>query len=307
MAVPAHAGGRAFARGLYRDETVAKLPHVKRSRMDMKQTVPILVAVPDELLRAGLLQILAGTRYKALEMKGGWEAARDSGKPLPPLVIVFMPGETADPDRSKKAVAAMAERSKVIVLADQCEAEACRDAFCSGASAYLPRSIGADTLLQVLDLVQAGEVVFPGSLTAGVVGCGESPPVPTTDDTVTQPTVQSVGESRLSSREVEILQRLVHGESNKQISRQLDISETTVKVHIKAVLRKLRVCNRTQAAIWGLEHLLHGTGASAVIRPLDARPSVGLSPVPSVAAPNVAPSAGVPRGLAPQAVALRSI
>ena len=125
--MPAHAGGRAFARGLYRDETVAKLPHVKRSRMDMKQTVPILVAVPDELLRAGLLQILAGTRYKALEMKGGWEAARDSGKPLPPLVIVFMPGETADPDRSKKAVAAMAERSKVIVLADQCEAEACRD------------------------------------------------------------------------------------------------------------------------------------------------------------------------------------
>jgi two-component system nitrate/nitrite response regulator NarL len=68
---------------------------------------------------------------------------------------------------------------------------------------------------------------------------------------------------RLSSREIEILKRLVHGEPNKQISRRLDISETTVKVHVKAILRKIRVSNRTQAAIWGLDNLFGANGACA--------------------------------------------
>ena len=47
---------------------------------------------------------------------------------------------------------------------------------------------------------------------------------------------------------------LVHGESNKLIARQLGITEATVKVHLKAVLRKLNVSNRTQAAIWAVRN-----------------------------------------------------
>jgi two-component system nitrate/nitrite response regulator NarL len=70
----------------------------------------------------------------------------------------------------------------------------------------------------------------------------------------------------LSLREIDIVKRLMHGESNKQISRLLDISETTVKVHVKAILRKIRRSNRTQAAIWGLDHFpaAPGTGPSAM-------------------------------------------
>jgi DNA-binding NarL/FixJ family response regulator len=59
----------------------------------------------------------------------------------------------------------------------------------------------------------------------------------------------------LSKRETSILRRLVEGASNKIIARQLVITEATVKVHIKAILRKLRLHNRTQAAIWASEHL----------------------------------------------------
>ena len=57
----------------------------------------------------------------------------------------------------------------------------------------------------------------------------------------------------LSDRENEIVQCLRQGASNKVIARQLQISESTVKVHIKSLLKKLRVCNRTQAAIWATE------------------------------------------------------
>ena len=58
----------------------------------------------------------------------------------------------------------------------------------------------------------------------------------------------------LSEREREIMGCLVHGKSNKVIARQLGITEATVKVHLKAVLRKLNVSNRTQAAIWAVRN-----------------------------------------------------
>ena len=63
------------------------------------------------------------------------------------------------------------------------------------------------------------------------------------------------GSSRsLSGREGEILGKLLLGHSNKMIARELAISEATVKVHLKVLLRKLKARNRTQAAIWAIEN-----------------------------------------------------
>jgi DNA-binding NarL/FixJ family response regulator len=59
----------------------------------------------------------------------------------------------------------------------------------------------------------------------------------------------------LSRRELVILRTLTEGASNKIIARKLVITESTVKVHMKAILRKLRLQNRTQAAIWARTHL----------------------------------------------------
>ena len=59
---------------------------------------------------------------------------------------------------------------------------------------------------------------------------------------------------RLSPREQSIMQCLIAGDSNKSIARKIDIAEATVKVHVKAILRKIRVQNRTQAAIWGMNN-----------------------------------------------------
>ena len=59
---------------------------------------------------------------------------------------------------------------------------------------------------------------------------------------------------RLSEREAQILDGLVRGHANKVIARSCDITEATVKVHMKSILRKIQVANRTQAAVWALEH-----------------------------------------------------
>ena len=65
-------------------------------------------------------------------------------------------------------------------------------------------------------------------------------------------------EKVLSAREEEILGCLVRGSSNKEIARNLAVAEATVKVHLKAILRKIQVKNRTQAAIWAVNHLTDG-------------------------------------------------
>jgi DNA-binding CsgD family transcriptional regulator len=59
---------------------------------------------------------------------------------------------------------------------------------------------------------------------------------------------------QLSTREKLILRCLIEGDSNKCIARKINIAEATVKVHVKAILRKIRVHNRTQAAIWGMNN-----------------------------------------------------
>ena len=85
-----------------------------------------------------------------------------------------------------------------------------------------------------------------------------------------------VGDVALSQRELDIIRRLADGHSNKTIAKELSITEATVKVHLKTVLRKMGVANRTQVAIWAVQHGVvkatsmngNGNGARlAAIRP----------------------------------------
>jgi two-component system nitrate/nitrite response regulator NarL len=69
----------------------------------------------------------------------------------------------------------------------------------------------------------------------------------------------------LSSRELQILGCLVEGASNKVIANQLAITEATVKVHLKSILRKINASNRTQAAIWALHHGVSSRNAGEVV------------------------------------------
>jgi len=63
---------------------------------------------------------------------------------------------------------------------------------------------------------------------------------------------------RLTPREREILMQLATGMSNKEIARELDLAESTVKIHLQSILRKLELSNRVQAAIYAVEHGMGG-------------------------------------------------
>ena len=106
----------------------------------------------------------------------------------------------------------------------------------------LTYDLSAGALVRSLLLIASGERVFPHDLAFG----RKSAP-PSFD--------HRSNDARLSPREKEMLSHLVAGQSNKLIARDLGITEATVKVHLKSVLRKIKVENRTQAAIWALENM----------------------------------------------------
>lgn len=123
----------------------------------------------------------------------------------------------------------------------------------------LPAAQGTEELRQepagtrlTADLADAPDAASPAMPDSGPA---DSPSVFEAADAASQRGRKPVGSARnigLSDRETEILQYLVEGCANKLIARRLDIAEATVKVHVKGLLRKINVSNRTQAAIWAL-------------------------------------------------------
>jgi two-component system nitrate/nitrite response regulator NarL len=132
-------------------------------------------------------------------------------------------------------------------VADRYRAAELVSVFRAGASGYFVKGITSDVFIKSLELVIIGAAVLPTTFLPDVLGREEHRLDAT--DQITEPIVP-----QFSPREKLILQCLVGGDSNKSIAEKVDSADATVKVHIKAILRKLRVHNRTQAAIWGMQN-----------------------------------------------------
>lgn len=140
--------------------------------------------------------------------------------------------------------------SYLVLLSDRFDFDVMLKAFRLGAFGYIVKEISCDRLVATLRLVAMGERVLPPQLADEL----QSRPSLAETMEVERP----VDAACLSDRELEILRWLIMGCPNKVISKRMDISEATVKVHVKAVLRKLHVKNRTQAAIWAANHGMRG-------------------------------------------------
>jgi two-component system nitrate/nitrite response regulator NarL len=173
---------------------------------------------------------------------------------------------------------------RVVILAALQVASDIVRALSSGACGFLRQDITGDQLLRSLELIMAGQsVIYPqfcmtssqdklqcDGVANGANG-GKSVVAATRECLVGEDTsCESLPEGGLvqgglSSRELAILRTLMEGASNKVIARRLVITEATVKVHMKAILRKLRLQNRTQAAIWARNYLDERSSVRAAI------------------------------------------
>jgi two-component system, NarL family, nitrate/nitrite response regulator NarL len=198
------------------------------------------------LFREGLRRIFADSAFAVAHEAFSIEEAVPFIESLQPsLVLVGLPDGGAGLGERIRRIRAAAPGVRIVVLTDAVRVGRLAEALAAGVDGYLAKNMSAEALSQSLRLVLLGEKVFPTDLAQLL--------------TVRQMTAQSDdGEtarfSGLSDREMQILACLVTGDQNKQIAHALNISDGTVKVHLKAILKKLRVQNRTQAAIWAMNH-----------------------------------------------------
>jgi len=171
--------------------------------------------------------------------------------------------------------------TRIVVLYDRCGLHDVRT-LSSYANALLPTCISQETLLHALDLLaqEEGDIAFLLEARSTVTNSGRSdaareaalePPKGNPSgnrgngqDGNDHSKLRAIAAAtvnpkpgiipKLSQREIAILDGLVHGFRNKEIARTCGIAELTVKVHMKSILRKLQVVNRTQAAVWALEN-----------------------------------------------------
>ena len=123
----------------------------------------------------------------------------------------------------------------VIVLSASETRESVQDTITAGALGFIPKSSSAAVMLSAVRLVLSGGVYLPAQLM--MTEQARSPYGPGRDEAV-----------KLSGRQRDVLRLLAAGMSNKQICRELDLGEGTIKVHIAAIFRALEVVNRTEAA-----------------------------------------------------------
>lgn len=221
------------------------------------QVVSTLLVEPNTLLREGLRRILAETSYdpvalssNLMEALAGWDVDGRS--------FLLIMDATRDHRETCRAVQELKERqvsARVVLLVDEYDLAEVFAAFQAGADAYLMKSVSCEVLIKTLDLVMLGETIFPSA----VLDLLREQVLQKADDAEAQDTGKTGEDSLpakgLSVRETVILRCLMEGDSNKLIARKFDITEATVKVHVKAILRKIHAKNRTQAAIWAASHL----------------------------------------------------
>lgn len=209
---------------------------------------PIRVLLVDDhaLFRSGVKALLqrhddfnvVGEAADSLE---GVKRAREL-KPDIVLLDLHMPGVTG-----KDAVRLFLDESPdthVVMLTVSESADDLLDTLRAGASGYLLKNIETDTLLDLIRRAVAGDSVVSAEMTTklvkGLRAASSSDAVETKD--------------ALSPREHEILGYLAKGASNKEIARSLDLAESTVKIHVQHILRKLNLSSRVQAAVYAIEH-----------------------------------------------------
>ncbi|CAM5390826.1 response regulator transcription factor [Frigidibacter albus] len=137
-----------------------------------------------------------------------------------------------------QALAANAPRP-VVLFSGQATRAVVFEALELGAAGFIPKNLSARSLLNAVKFVLSGEVFLPSNYFASH----------------TTPVAAGPAGKALSAREVQVLRGVRNGLMNKEIARQLDLSEATVKMYVRAICSKLEVKNRTQAAILAAEVL----------------------------------------------------
>ena len=226
----------------------------------MKERRCTILVDPEGSSTGALGSALAGSPYALAAAIRSVDEALDlvRGGLKPEMLLVTVPDEKPDSHaEALRQLRSATPGARLVVLGDAFAEPLLSVALRVGAEGCLDRQIRPSALQRALALVTLGMTVMPDAV-SGVLDSGSEP----------SGQVDGAEGGELSRREIEILRCLLAGQSNKAIARELDITESTVKMHFKNLMRKIRAQNRTQAAVWAIQRGLAGSHAVApALRP----------------------------------------
>ena len=238
---------------------------------EMGEHVAMLIIEPRSLVREGLVSLMASYSYHVV---GGVASTADIDRSLlvadvPKLVILgALPAEEATTAAS--CIRKLWPETKIIHLFERASSTDYQNWQASEIDGCLPLSVSPDVLIGTLRQILDGDLKIlvqeAASRSVNALPSARLPsaPVVTSEDArngAFDGSFSTRVRHGLTEREEQILRDLAKGLSNKTIASKRDMAEATVKVHMKSVLRKIRMANRTQAAIWALGN---GYGAADV-------------------------------------------
>ncbi|WP_336488257.1 response regulator transcription factor [Methylobacterium nigriterrae] len=224
--------------------------------------VSAAVIASNPMIREGLSSILDGVGFRVMKIDAASSASRDSASgQLVPSLILAAPEDSRSVE-ALRSLRATCPEAKLVLLGHGTGPAGWPQDLCLAAQALLNSDISRETLIGVLHVVMSGATVqssdlhpllFKRPTTALDVLADQEPIHVGASTPMRKFEADTFLVHRLTHREVEVLRCLAEGATNKMIARKFDLAEATVKVHVKAVLRKLKLGNRTQAAMWASE------------------------------------------------------
>jgi len=219
----------------------------------------LLVVDDHSLFRRGLIALLSqDERFEVTGEAGDiGEALRCVQRGRPDLILLdnHLPGVSGVDGIAMFKDAAPGCRILMLTVSENEDDLAA--ALRAGADGYLLKTVELDHLSDFIAKVFTGESVVSPEMTSKLVTAFRANAAQASDVPGAQVVVsrKSPGIGLLSAREREVLTLIARGDSNKMIARELDIAETTVKIHVQHILRKLQLSSRVQAAVYasGLE------------------------------------------------------
>ena len=196
----------------------------------MSNPIRILVAEDHLVARVGVSTIvnMQPDMTVVAEAGNGQQAVELYRKHIPDVALLDMRMPIMSGVEAATAIRAQFPNARMIALTTYGGDEDIRRALAAGVQAYLTKDVLHDELLKAIRAVHAGQTYLPAGVAAALAA-----QMPRPD---------------LSAREVQVLELIVRGLANKQIAYSLNIAEHTVKNHVKNILSKLGVQDRTQAA-----------------------------------------------------------
>ena len=208
-------------------------------------SVPIRVLIAEDhpIMRQGLGVVLDA--YEDLapvgEAENGEQAVQLAQELKPDVIVMDIQMPVKDGITAIQEISNLGLKTRILILTSYPDDDKVFQAIKAGAMGYFLKETRSEQLAEAIRLVQRGEVALPPEIARKLM------------QEIKDPTETMTPEEALTSREMEILRYLARGLSNQEIADELEISITTVATHVRNILGKLHLANRTQAALYAVE------------------------------------------------------